>query len=56
MALLDLQGMETPASELTAAKGGSSASGHSCPSNLSAALCDHNSGLSVALCYEPESF
>jgi hypothetical protein len=55
MALLDLQGMETPTSELTAAKGGSSGSGHSCPSNLSAALCDHNSGLSVALCYTPES-
>ena len=53
MALLDLQGMDMPAADLPAA--GSSGSGHSCPSNLSATLCDHNSGLSVALCYEPES-
>jgi len=51
MALLDLQGMETPASELAGHKGGSSASGHSCPSNLSLALCEGTSGLSVALCH-----
>lgn len=56
MALLDLQGMEAPAAVLAGHRGGSSASGHSCPSNLSALLCDHNSGLSVTLCFEPESF
>lgn len=49
MALLDLQAMEAPAPELSAA--GSSASGHSCPSNLSAALCGGASVLSVALCH-----
>lgn len=50
MALLDLQGMETPAFD-AAARGGSSGSGHSCPSNLSALLCDGTSGLSVTLCH-----
>lgn len=50
MALLDLQGMETP--ELGHHKGGgSSASGHSCPSNLSLLICGGTSGLSVALCH-----
>jgi hypothetical protein len=51
MALLDLQGMETPAELGNAPAGGSSASGHSCPSNLSLALCGGTSGLSVALCH-----
>jgi hypothetical protein len=51
MALLDLQGMETPASELAHHGGGSSASGHSCPSGLSVAACGGPSGLSVALCH-----
>lgn len=49
MALLDLQGMEAPVSELAAA--GSSASGHSCPSNLSVLACGGTSGLSVTLCH-----
>jgi hypothetical protein len=49
MALLDLQGMESPAPELSAA--GSSGSGHSCPSNLSALLCGGTSGLSITLCH-----
>ena len=49
MALLDLQGMESPAPEAT--RGGSSGSGHSCPSNLSALICGGNSGLSVAICH-----
>lgn len=49
MALLDLQAMEAPEPELSAA--GSSASGHSCPSNLSVAACGGPSGLSVALCH-----
>ncbi|GAB3660319.1 SapB/AmfS family lanthipeptide [Glycomyces tarimensis] len=48
MALLDLQGMESK-DEMSAA--GSSASGHSCPSNLSATLCEGTSGLSVLLCH-----
>jgi hypothetical protein len=49
MALLDLQGMETPVAELSAT--GSSASGRSCPSNLSVAACGGTSGLSVAICH-----
>jgi hypothetical protein len=49
MALLDLQGMET--APQTGGGGGSSASGHSCPSNLSVALCDGTSTLSVLLCH-----
>lgn len=49
MALLDLQAMDAPAPELLG--GGSSSSGHSCPSNLSLALCGGSSGLSVALCH-----
>lgn len=50
MSLLDLQGMESPAQELGLG-GGSSASGHSCPSNLSVTLCDGTSGLSALLCH-----
>jgi hypothetical protein len=47
MALLDLQGMETPVAELAA---DSSNSKHSCDgSDLSVTLCDH-SDLSVLLC------
>lgn len=49
MALLDLQGMEAPTSELAAT--GSSGSGHSCPSNLSLLICGGTSGLSVTLCH-----
>lgn len=49
MSVLDLQGMETPAPQ--AAAGGSSGSGHSCPSHLSVALCGGTSGLSVAACH-----
>ncbi|WP_232014014.1 SapB/AmfS family lanthipeptide [Glycomyces terrestris] len=49
MALLDLQGMDNGAAATKG--GGSSASGHSCPSNLSATLCGGTSGLSVLLCH-----
>jgi hypothetical protein len=48
MALLDLQGMEGTTAPQT---GGSSNSGHSCPSNLSVTLCDGSSGLSVLICH-----
>lgn len=53
MALLDLQGMEsTPTYGGDSGHGGgSSASGHSCPSNLSALLCGGTSSLSVTLCH-----
>ncbi|GAA1805624.1 hypothetical protein GCM10009682_29340 [Luedemannella flava] len=48
MALLDLQGMETPAVELS---NGSSNSGHSCTgSELSLLLCGVTSDLSVTAC------
>jgi hypothetical protein len=50
MALLDLQDME-PVHQNAAPAGGSSNSGHSCPSNLSVALCNGTSGLSVAICH-----
>jgi lanthionine-containing peptide SapB len=50
MALLDLQGMTSPAPE-NGNGGGSSNSGHSCPSNLSVTLCDGTSGLSVLICH-----
>ena len=52
MALLDLQGMEMPASDLAnGGGGGSSASGNSCTaSDLSVALCGDHSVLSVAAC------
>jgi hypothetical protein len=49
MALLDLQGMATPVP--SGHGGGSSNSGHSCPSNLSVSLCGGTSGLSVAICH-----
>ena len=48
MALLDLQGMESEAPQT----GGSSASGHSCPSTLSVTLCGGPSGLSVLICHD----
>jgi len=48
MALLDLQGMETAPQT---GGGGSSASGHSCPSGLSVTLCGGTSGLSVLICH-----
>ena len=52
MALLDLQGMETPQHGGGGSHGGgSSASGHSCPSNLSVTLCGGTSGLSVLICH-----
>jgi hypothetical protein len=50
MALLDLQGMESPAPEAGGGHG-SSNSGHSCPSDLSVTLCNGTSGLSVLLCH-----
>jgi hypothetical protein len=50
MSVLDLQGMESTAPQ-NGGGGGSSNSGHSCPSNLSVALCNGTSGLSVALCH-----
>jgi hypothetical protein len=49
MALLDLQGMETPTDELA---NKSDSSGHSCgASELSVALCGEHSVLSAALCF-----
>lgn len=48
MALLDLQGMDNAPQT---SSGGSSSSGHSCPSNVSAALCGGGSGLSLLLCH-----
>lgn len=48
MALLDLQGMEQAPQT---GGGGSSNSGHSCPSNVSAALCGGPSVLSLVLCH-----
>jgi hypothetical protein len=52
MSVLDLQGMETaPQGGGDSHGGGSSASGHSCPSNLSVTLCDGSSGLSVLICH-----
>lgn len=49
MTLLDLQGMQSPAQEM--GLGGSSYSGHSCPSHLSVTLCGGTSGLSALLCH-----
>jgi hypothetical protein len=49
MSLLDLQGME--AAPQVGHAGGSSASGHSCPSNLSVTLCGGTSGLSLLICH-----
>jgi len=51
MSLLDLQGMESAAPSGGHEGGGSSGSGHSCPSNLSVTLCDGTSGLSVLICH-----
>jgi Lanthionine-containing peptide SapB precursor RamS len=52
MALLDLQGMEqAPATGGSGQGGGSSNSGHSCPSNLSLTLCNGSSGLSLLICH-----
>jgi hypothetical protein len=51
MVLLDLQTMETPS--LETGGGGSSASGHSCGSDVSVTLCGgHGSELSLLLCGE----
>jgi len=51
MSVLDLQGMETAPSNGGGGGHGSSASGHSCPSNLSVTLCGGTSGLSVLICH-----
>ena len=51
MSVLDLQGMESTAPQ-NGDSGGSSNSGHSCPSNLSVLICNGSSGLSVAICHE----
>lgn len=49
MALLDLQAMESPATDLAHH---SSSSGHSCTaSDLSITLCGDHSGLSALLCH-----
>lgn len=47
MSVLDLQAMEAPQGN---SSGGSSASGKSCPSNLSVTLCGGGSGLSALAC------
>lgn len=49
MALLDLQGME--GAPQGGGGHGSSASGHSCPSNTSVTLCNGTSSLSLLLCH-----
>jgi hypothetical protein len=49
MSVYDLQGMTAPANG--GGGHGSSDSGHSCPSDLSVALCDGTSALSVTLCH-----
>lgn len=51
MSVLDLQGMESTAPQ-TAASGGSSGSGHSCPSDLSVTLCNGSSGISLLICHD----
>jgi lanthionine-containing peptide SapB len=52
MAILDLQGMQAaPEHGGGGHGGGSSASGYSCPSNLSVILCGGTSGLSVLICH-----
>ncbi|MBW8805295.1 MAG: SapB/AmfS family lanthipeptide [Catenulisporales bacterium] len=51
MTLLDLQGMEETEEFGDASHGGSSASGHSCPSDLSVTLCGGTSALSLLLCH-----
>ncbi|MGH3912426.1 MAG: SapB/AmfS family lanthipeptide [Pseudonocardiaceae bacterium] len=50
MSILDLQAMDAPQTGAPAG-GGSSNSGHSCPSNLSVTLCNGSSGLSVLICH-----
>lgn len=50
MSVLDLQDLEE-STQTGYPAGGSSGSGHSCPSNLSALLCGGGSGLSVTLCH-----
>lgn len=50
MSVLDLQGMEA-APQGDGHGGGSSYSGHSCPSNLSLTLCNGGSGLSLLICH-----
>jgi lanthionine-containing peptide SapB len=51
MVLLDLQSLETAAVDMAA--GGSSASGHSCGSDVSVTLCGgHGSELSLLICGE----
>jgi hypothetical protein len=50
MSVLDLQGMEA-APQTGGHGGGSSNSGHSCPSNLSLTLCGGGSGLSLLICH-----
>lgn len=50
MSVLDLQGMSAPMQEMGLG-GGSSYSGHSCPSGLSVTLCGGTSGLSVLICH-----
>jgi hypothetical protein len=47
MALLDLQGMQSPAPQGRHSGGGG---GCGCPSNLSVAVCDGASNLSLLLC------
>jgi hypothetical protein len=50
VSVLDLQGMETPAPQTDGGGHSSGSQGHSCPSDVSLLLCDHNSGLSLTLC------
>jgi hypothetical protein len=50
VSVLDLQGMETPAPQTGGGGGSSGSGGHSCPSDVSLLICDHNSGLSLTLC------
>jgi hypothetical protein len=52
MPLLELQDLEDIDREAGGeSHGGSSGSGHSCPSDLSATLCDGTSALSLLLCH-----
>jgi lanthionine-containing peptide SapB len=50
VSVLDLQGMETPAPQTGAGGHSSGSNGHSCPSDVSLLICDHNSGVSLTLC------
>jgi hypothetical protein len=49
MALLDLQGLESPTPQ-GRHSGGCGGGGCGCPSNLSVAVCDGASNLSLLLC------